>query len=257
MATEDTGTGGQAHGPLEQFEIVTIEPIQIGGLDLSFTNSSLWMLIAVVVISAIFGGGMRRRAIVPGRWQAAVELTYRFVANMLQDNVGPQGARYFPFIFTLFLFILFGNLLGMVPYSFTYTSHIAVTFAMAAVVFVGVTVIGVVRHGARFLSIFVPSGVPVMLIPLMVPIEIISYFVRPVSLSLRLFANMMAGHTMLKVFGSFVGLLLSAGLGLLAPVSVILIVALTGFELLIAAIQAYVFAVLSCLYLSDALDLHH
>lgn len=257
MATDSNAQGDAAHGPLEQFEIVTLESIQIGGLDLSFTNSALWMLIAVATIAVLFGGGMRRRAIVPGRWQAAVELTYRFVANMLQDNVGPQGARYFPFIFTLFLFILFGNLLGMIPYSFTYTSHIAVTFAMAAVVFVGVTVIGLARHGVRFLSLFVPSGVPVVLIPLMVPIEIISYFVRPVSLSLRLFANMMAGHTMLKVFGGFAGLLLSAGLGFLAPLSVVLIVALTGFELLVAAIQAYVFAVLSCLYLSDALDLHH
>ena len=257
MATDSSASGDAAHGPLEQFEIVALEPIQIGGLDLSFTNSALWMLIAVATIAVVFAGGMRRRAIIPGRWQAAVELTYRFVANMLQDNVGPQGARYFPFIFSLFLFILFGNLLGMVPYSFTYTSHIAVTFAMAAVVFVGVTVIGLARHGVRFLSLFVPSGVPMALIPLMVPIEIISYFVRPVSLSLRLFANMMAGHTMLKVFGGFVGLLLSAGLGLLAPVSIILIVILTGFELLVAAIQAYVFAVLSCLYLSDALDLHH
>ncbi len=257
MATEDTAQSDRAHGPLEQFEIVPLEPIVIGGVDLSFTNSSLWMLIAVAAVAALFGGGMRRRAIVPGRWQAAVELTYRFVARMAQDTVGPQGAPYFPFIFTLFLFILFGNLLGMIPYSFTYTSHVAVTFALAAVVFVGVTVIGLVRHGVRFLSLFVPSGVPVLLIPLMVPIEIISYFVRPISLSLRLFANMMAGHTMLKVFGGFVGLLLSAGLGFLAPVSVILIVALTGFELMIAVIQAYVFAVLSCLYLSDALDLHH
>ncbi len=256
MATE-SDAGGAAHGPLEQFEIVPLEPLHIGGLDLSFTNSALWMVIAVAVIALVFGGGMRRRAIVPGRWQAAIELTYRFVANMLQDNVGSQGAHYFPFIFTLFLFILFGNLLGMIPYSFTYTSHIAVTFTMAAVVFVGVTVIGLWRHGVRFLSLFVPSGVPVALIPLMVPIEIISYFVRPVSLSLRLFANMMAGHTMLKVFGGFVGLLLSGGLGLLAPASVALIIALTGFELLVAVIQAYVFAVLSCLYLSDALELQH
>lgn len=256
MASNNSA-GDAPHGPLEQFEIVPLEPIQFGGLDLSFTNSALWMLIAVAMIAFVFGGGMRPRAIVPGRWQAAVELTYQFVANMLQDNVGPHGARYFPFIFTLFLFVLFGNLLGMIPYSFTYTSHIAVTFAMAAVVFVGVTVIGLARHGVRFFSLFVPSGVPAVLIPMMVVIEIISYFVRPISLSLRLFANMMAGHTMLKVFGGFVGLLISGGLGLLAPASIFLIVALTGFELLVAAIQAYVFAVLSCLYLRDALDLHH
>lgn len=249
---------GAAHGPLEQFEIQNIVPIRVGGWDLSFTNSSLWMLVAVLLVTFLFTAGVRSGSLVPGRWQAAVEMAYEFIANMIRDNVGREGIRYFPFIFTLFVFILFGNLLGMVPYSFTYTSHIIVTFTMAAVVFVGVTVIGLARHGFRFFGYFVPDGVPVLLIPLMVPIEVISYFVRPVSLSLRLFANMMAGHTMLKVFGGFIVSLLGGGLGLalLAPAPLALVVALTGFEVLVACIQAYVFAVLSCLYLHDAIHLH-
>lgn len=247
---------GAAHGPLEQFEIQELVPIHVGGWNLSFTNSSLWMLVAVVLVSFLFTAGVRSGSLVPGRWQAAVEMAYEFIANMIRDNVGREGRPYFPFIFTLFVFILFGNLLGMIPYSFTYTSHIVVTFAMAAVVFVGVTVIGIVRHGIRFFGYFVPEGVPLLLIPLMVPIEVISYFVRPVSLSLRLFANMMAGHTMLKVFGGFVVLLFGSGLGLLAPAPLAVVVALTGFEVLVACIQAYVFAVLSCLYLHDAIHLH-
>lgn len=247
---------GAAHGPLEQFEIRELVPIHVGGWDLSFTNSSLWMLLAVALVSFLFTAGVRSGSLVPGRWQAAVEMTYEFVANMLRDNVGREGSAYFPFIFTLFVFILFGNLLGMIPYSFTYTSHIVVTFTMAAVVFVGVTAIGLARHGFRFFGYFVPTGVPWVLIPLMVPIEVISYFVRPVSLSLRLFANMMAGHTMLKVFGGFVVLLFGSGLGALAPAPLAVVVALTGFEVLVACIQAYVFAVLSCLYLHDAIHLH-
>jgi len=252
----ENGAAGAAHGghsPLEQFEIHELVPIHVGGLDLSFTNSALWMLVAVTLTTLLFTAGMRGRAMVPGRLQSVAELAYEFVANMVRDNVGAAGRPYFPFIFTLFMFILFGNMLGMVPYSFTFTSHIIVTFAMAALVFVGVTIIGFVRHGARFLGLFVPSGVPAPLLVILVPIEVLSYFVRPVSLSLRLFANMMAGHTMLKVFASFV-----IGLGLLlgwAPL--LLIVALTGLEIGIAFLQAYVFAVLSCLYLNDALHMHH
>ncbi len=255
MATEN----GTAHGPLEQFEIKEIIPILVGDWNFSFTNSSLWMLIAVGTVAMLFLAGTRTGSLVPGRWQMALEMTYGFIGNMIRENVGSAGFRYFPFIFTLFVFILFGNLLGMIPYSFTYTSHIIVTFTMAGVVFMGVTMIGFARHGLRFLSFFVPSGVPGWLIPLMVTIEVISYFVRPVSLSLRLFANMMAGHTMLKVFGGFVTLLLGSGgvIALLAPAPLALVVALTGFEILVATIQAYVFAVLSCLYLNDALHLHH
>lgn len=252
MATEN-GTGDAGHGPLEQFEIRELLPIHVGELNLSYTNSAMWMTIAVGLTALLFAAGMRGRAMVPGRLQSLVELSYEFVANMVRDNAGAAGRPYFPFVFTLFVFILFGNLLGMIPYSFTFTSHIVVTFAMAAVVFIGVTVIGFARHGARFLKFFVPDGVPLPLLFILVPIEVLSYFVRPVSLSLRLFANMMAGHTMLKVFGGFV-----VALGIIggwAPLA--LIVALTGLEIGIACLQAYVFAVLSCLYLNDALHMHH
>ena len=250
------GAAGHAaggHSPLEQFEIKRLIPIDIGGLDLSFTNSALFMLIAVALATLFLTYSMRTRALVPGRLQSVAELSYEFIANMIRENVGTEGRRYFPFIFTLFVFILFGNLLGMVPYSFTYTSHIIVTFALAAVVFVGVTVIGFVRHGAKFLKLFVPEGVPVFLLPLLVVIEILSYLTRPISLSVRLFANMMAGHTMLKVFGGFV-----VALGVLAGwAPLAFVVALTGLEIFIALLQAYVFTILTCIYLNDAIHLHH
>ena len=241
------------HSPMEQFEIKRLLSMKFGGLDASFTNSAMWMLVAVVLAIAVFVIGMRQRALVPGRLQSVAELGYEFIANMVRDNVGSAGKKYFPFIFTLFVFILFCNVLGMVPYSFTPTSHIVVTFAMAFVVFLGVTVIGFARHGLHFFSFFVPKGVPWALVPLLVLIEVISYFIRPVSLSVRLFANMLAGHTMLKVFGGFV-----VAMGLIggwAPLA--FIVALTGLELLIAFLQAYVFAILTCLYLNDAIHLHH
>jgi F-type H+-transporting ATPase subunit a len=245
------GAGG--HSPLEQFEIKRLIPIDIGGLDLSFTNSALFMLIAVALATLFLTYSMRTRALVPGRLQSVAEISYEFIANMIRENVGTEGRRYFPFIFTLFMFILFGNLLGMMPYSFTYTSHIIVTFALAAVVFVGVTVIGFVRHGAKFLKLFVPDGVPVFLLPLLVVIEILSYLTRPISLSVRLFANMMAGHTMLKVFGGFV-----VALGVLAGwAPLAFVVALTGLEIGIAFLQAYVFTILTCIYLNDAIHLHH
>lgn len=243
----------EAQSPLAQFEIKRLIPIQIGNIDASFTNSAMWMVIAVLCATLLMTWSMSRRAMVPGRLQSIAELSYEFIANMLQENVGSAGRQYFPFIFTLFLFILFANVLGMIPYSFTPTSHIIVTFAMAAVVFIGVTAIGFLRHGAHFLSLFVPKGVPWPLLLLLVPIEVLSYFIRPVSLSLRLFANMMAGHTMLKVFGGFV-----VALGILggwAPLA--FVVALTGLEIGIAFLQAYVFTVLTCLYLNDAVHLHH
>jgi F-type H+-transporting ATPase subunit a len=241
------------HSPMEQFEIKRLLNFQLGSLDASFTNSALWMTIAVILAFLLFVVGTQKRALVPGRVQAMAELGYEFVANMVRDNVGDAGKKYFPFVLTLFVFILFCNVLGLVPYSFTPTSHIIVTFAMAAVVFVGVTVIGFARHGAHFLSLFVPKGVPVVLLLLLVPIEIISYFVRPFSLSIRLFANMLAGHTMLKVFGGFVVML--GLIGGWAPLA--FIVVFTGLELLIAFLQAYVFAILTCLYLNDAVHLHH
>jgi F-type H+-transporting ATPase subunit a len=250
------GQGAPAHGPanpLEQFEIHRLIPFKIGGIDVSFTNSALAMLIAVLLATTLLTLSVRGRSMVPGRMQSLAELSYEFIANMIRENVGSEGRRYFPFVFTLFMFILFGNLLGMIPFSFTFTSHIIVTFALAAVVFLGVTAIGFIRHGANFLKLFVPSGVPIFLLPLLVVIEILSYLTRPISLSVRLFANMMAGHTMLKVFGGFVVAL--GVLGGWAPLA--FIVALTGLEIGIAVLQAYVFTILTCIYLNDAVHLHH
>ncbi len=240
------------HSPLEQFEIKRLIDIQLGGVDASFTNSSLMMIFVLVLATMLLSLGMSKRAMVPGRWQSIVELSYEFIANMLRENVGSEGRRYFPFIFTLFMFILFCNLLGLVPYSFTVTSHIVVTFALAAVVFIGVTIIALVRHGFRFFTFFVPPGLPVVLAPLLVPIEVISYLARPITLSLRLFANMMAGHTMLKVFGGFV-----VALGLFGFAPFVFIIAIYALELIVAVLQAYVFTVLTCLYLNDAIHLQH
>jgi F-type H+-transporting ATPase subunit a len=237
---------------MHQFEIKRLVPLEIFGFDASFTNSALFMSIAAVLITLFMVFAMRKGALVPGRLQSVAELSYEFVANMVRDNVGTSGMKYFPFIFTLFMFVLALNMLGMVPYSFTVTSHIIVTFALAAFIFVGVTLIGFWKHGIGFLKFFVPSGVPFLMLPLLVVIEVISYLTRPLSLSVRLFANMMAGHTMLKVFGSFV-----AALGLLGGWAVLgLMVAFTGLELLVAFLQAYVFAILTCIYLNDALHMH-
>ncbi len=242
----------EGHSPLAQFEIIRKVDINIAGIDASFTNSSMWMVIAIVAITAMLTLSMRGRAMVPGRWQSIAELSYEFIANMLRENVGSEGRKYFPFVFSLFMFILFSNVLGLIPYAFTSTSHIIVTFSLAGVVFIGVTVIGIIRHKAKFVSLFVPSGVPIFLMPLLIPIEIISYLTRPVSLSLRLFANMMAGHTLLKVFGGFV-----VALGLFGVAPLVFIVALYGLELIVAFLQAYVFTILTCLYLNDAINLHH
>ena len=237
--------------PVEQFKLKSLVPLELGGVDLSFTTSSLWMTVTVAAVTAFLTLSMRGGRLVPGRWQSMAEMSYEFIANMIRENVGAEGRKYFPFIFTLFMFILVGNLVGMIPFAYTFTSQIIVTFVMAATIFVGVTVIGLIRHGLHFFSLFVPSGTPLILAPLLIPIEIISYFVRPVSLSVRLFANMMAGHTMMKVFGGFTVLL-----GVLGVAAIILLVALTGFEIMVAVLQAYVFTVLTCLYLNDAIHLH-
>ena len=237
--------------PLEQFEIKTYIPIEIGGMDVSFTNASMFMVIAITAVTLFLTLGMRRHALVPGRWQSMAELSYVFIATLLRDNVGKEGRKYFPFIFTLFMFLLFSNAIGLIPYAFTVTSHVIVTFALAIVVFLGVTVIAIIKHGLRFFSFFLPPGVPLYMAPLLVPIEVVSYLARPVTLALRLFANMMAGHTMLKVFAGFIVLLGFAGI---APSAVI--VALYGLEVIVAVLQAYVFTILTCLYLSDALHLH-
>jgi F-type H+-transporting ATPase subunit a len=204
-------------------------------------------------ILIIFNLGSKKNSLLPNKLQLMSELSYTFVAKMIADTAGSKARPYFAFIFSLFMFVLFCNMFGMIPYSFTVTSHIIVTFILASLVFVGVTIIGFIKHGIKYLELFVPKGVPVVLLPLIVIIEIISYLSRPVSLSVRLFANMMAGHTMLKVFGGFV-----ISLGLLGgwlPLG--FSVALTGLEILVAFLQAYVFAILTCIYLNDALNLHH
>ena len=240
-----------AESPLAQFKVEPIVPIHFGAIDASFTNSSLWMVIAIFVATVFLVIGGRQRALVPGRFQSLVEMTYEFVANMVRENAGTEGMRYFPWVFTIFMFILLGNMLGMIPWSFTFTSHIIVTFALAAMVFLTVVVIALVRHGFHFFTFFFPHGAPIFMAPLIVPIEILSYLSRPVSLSIRLFANMMAGHTMLKVFAGFTVLLGAFGIFPLA-----VNVALTLFEFLVAALQAYVFTILTCLYLKDAIELH-
>ena len=240
--------------PMHQFNVYRIGPeINLGNVDISFTNASLFMIISALTIISVFFVGTRRKAIIPTKIQLLTELSYTLVSKMISDTAGSKAKPYFPFVFSLFMFVLFCNMLGMLPYSFTVTSHIIVTFALAAVIFVGVTIIGFVNHGAGYLKLFIPSGVPLFLLPLIVIIEIISYLSRPVSLSVRLFANMLAGHTMLKVFGGFV---ISLGIiGGWLPLS--FTVALTGLEMLIAFLQAYVFAILTCIYLNDALNLNH
>lgn len=248
-----------ANNPLSQFEIKPIVDLQIAGLDVSFTNASAWMMVVLAAVTVFMIGGMRRGAVVPGRWQMMVEMSYDFVASMVRDNLGRDGKPYFPLIFTIFMFVLIANLAGMLPYGFTVTSHIVVTAALALFVFFFVTVLGFIKHGAGFLRVFVPSGVPWPLLLLLVPIEIISYVSRPLSLSVRLFANMLAGHIMLKVFAGFVislgalGGVLSAGA--LLPFAFNMF--LTALELLVAFLQAYVFAILTCIYLHDALHPGH
>ena len=237
--------------PLAQFKIEPLIPIHVGKLDLSFTNSSLVMVLALVLISALLMVGARPKALVPGRLQSVAELSYEFIAGLLSDTVGEEGKRYFPIVFAIFMFVLFGNLIGLVPFSFTFTSHIIVTFALAGTIFVGVTILGLVRHGIHFATFFVPPGVPIFLWPLLIPIEIISYLSRPISLSVRLFANMLAGHTLLQVFAGFVGLM-----GVFGILPLFFVVALSGLEFLIAFLQAYVFTILTCLYINDAIHLH-
>jgi F-type H+-transporting ATPase subunit a len=249
---------GAAHGstgidPMHQFEIKRYIPLEIFGVDVSFTNSALFMLIAVGLVSLFMIYAMRGHSLVPGRLQSMAELSYEFVANLVRENTGKEGMQYFPFIFSLFIFILALNMLGMVPYSFTVTSHIIVTFALALLVFLFVLIVGFVKNGPGFLKLFVPSGVPAALLPLITVLEVFSFLIRPISLSVRLFANMMAGHMMLKVFAAFV-----VGLGLIGGWAPLLfMVAFTGLEILVAFLQAFVFTVLTCIYLNDALHMHH
>ena len=226
-------TDGKQQSPLQQFEIKPLIELKLSGVDISYTNSALFMSITLVLIVGFLLMGTRKRSAVPGRLQVMVELSY------------------FPFVFSVFMFVLFGNLLGMTPYSFTFTSHIVVTFALAFFIFIGVTILGFVKHGLHFFSFFLPPGTPWVMAPLLIPIEVISYLSRPISLSVRLFANMLAGHTLLKVIASFIGVL-----GVYGVLPLALVTMLTGLEILIAFLQAYVFAILTCLYINDAIKLH-
>lgn len=241
-----------ATSPLEQFRITPIIPLHVAGYDISFTNSSAWMLFATGVAALILWLGLRRPQLVPGRAQSAVEALSDAIDDTIVSSAGPEARKFFPIVFTTFLFILIGNIAGLLPYSYTITSQIVVTFALAAVAFIGITLVGIATQGVGFLRMFVPSGVPVVMLIILVPIEIISYFIRPISLSVRLFANMMAGHVLLKVLAGFVILL-----GAFGFVPLLAIVAMTALELLVAVLQAYVFTTLVCVYLNDALHSHH
>ncbi|MCA0248068.1 MAG: F0F1 ATP synthase subunit A [Proteobacteria bacterium] len=239
--------------PVEQFAIQNLSAplFSIGGHEIAITNSAVFMFAAVAVSSVLLVAGAGKAAMIPGRFQAMSELFYEFIANMVRDNVGTAGKKFFPFIFTLFIFTLFGNVLGLIPYGFTFTSHIAVTFFMAFVVFVAVTLIGIFKHGLHFFSLFFPHGAPLFTAPILIPIEIVSYLSRPISLSVRLFANMTVGHVLLKVLAGFV-----VALGIFGVVPLAVLVAITALELLIALLQAYIFTILCCIYLNDALHLH-
>jgi F-type H+-transporting ATPase subunit a len=252
MAAETTQAPESAFHVMEQF---MLSPV-IGPL--GFASSNVWMLIAGALVTGLMVIGMQPRAMVPGRLQSVAEAAYEFVYGLIDEQVGHEGRKFFPFVFTLFMFILFGNLLGMLPYGYTFTSHIMVTLTLAAIVFILTTAVAIMIHGRHFLSYFAPEGVSPVLLVLVVPIEIISYLSRLVSLSVRLFANMMAGHVMLKVFATFIVLLGGAGvigaIGGVVPLA--LNIALVGFEFLVAFLQAYVFAILTCIYLHDAIHLH-
>jgi F-type H+-transporting ATPase subunit a len=241
----------QVSAPLEQFVIRPLIPIHIGATDISYTNSALLMTIAVVLLTLLLVGATRRASLVPGRLQSLVELAYEFVATMVRDNIGTEGIEFFPLVFTIFGFILLGNVLGLVPYSYTFTSQIIVTAALAIFVFVLVTIVAFVKHGLHFFSFFFPPGAPFYMAPLIIPIEIVSYLARPFSLSIRLFANMMAGHTMMAVVAGF-----TITLGVFGILPIGINVALYALEAIVVVLQAYVFAILTCLYLHDAIHLH-
>ncbi len=246
--------------PVQQFEIVKLFPVaKIGGQEIAFTNSAAFMVLAVVGITGFLLTSTARRAVVPGRMQSLAELSYEFVASTIGSTTGKEGMRFFPFVFSLFMFVLVANLVGLVPYTFTVTSHIIITVALAMSVFLTVVVYGVWKHGLHFFGLFVPKGIPIFILPLIVFIEVLSFISRPISHSVRLFANMLAGHITLKVFASFITLL--GGLGAVGIASAVLplamVIGLTALELLVAFLQAYVFTILTCIYLNDALHPGH
>ncbi len=242
------------NNPMHQFEIHKLYDLQLFGVDISITNSTVFMLIATALIIAVLSLGIRRNYHLrhPNKAEVISEQAFNFVANLVHENCGSEARRYLPFVMSFFMLIAMGNLLGMVPYTFTFTSHIIVTFAMAAMVFIVITIIGFMHHGVRYLKIFLPDGAPLFLAPILIPIELISYLSRPISLSVRLFANIMAGHIVLKIFAGFI---ISLGIvGGVIPLG--MTVLLTFFEVFVALVQAYIFAILTCVYLNDALHLH-
>jgi len=246
--------------PIHQFAINNLVPLfWIGSRHFALSNSGIYMFIIVILVSAISIGATASRAVVPGRLQSLVEMTYEFVANTVRSSAGTEGMKFFPFVFTLFMFVLFANLIGLIPYSFTVTSQLIVTAVLALLVFFMVVIYGFWRNGLRFLRLFVPSGVPVYFLPMIVPIEVMSFLTRPLSHSVRLFANMLAGHITLQVFAAFIIML--AGYGILgwfgAAIQFVLVVVLFALELLVACVQAYVFAILTCIYLNDAIHPGH
>jgi F-type H+-transporting ATPase subunit a len=248
-----------AADPIHQFELKPLLRLgHIGNTEIVFTNASLFMIGAVAVIAMLMLVATQSRSLVPGRLQSLAEMCYEFVASTVRSSAGEEGMRFFPFVFSLFMFVLILNLFGIIPYGFTVTSHIIITFALAAVVILTVIIYGFMNHGLGFLRLFVPSGVPVYLLPLVTFIEIISFVSRPISLSVRLFANMLAGHIALKIFAGFVATLLAAGFwSVLSPLPLALTVALTALEVLVAVLQAYVFATLTAIYLNDAIHPGH
>jgi F-type H+-transporting ATPase subunit a len=242
----------EKHSPLDQFTIQRIFEMKIGNIDISLTNSSIMMIAVLVILNVFLIYATKRKSVIPGRLQSIAEMSYEMIYNTTQSNLGNNGKRLFPLVYSLFMFILLCNMLGLIPYSFTVTSHIIVTFALAFGVFLLATIMGFVINGHKYLRLFLPKGVPVFLIPILVPIEIVSYISRPISLAVRLAANMMAGHTIIKVFAMFV---VTLGVWGIAPL--LFIVVLYVLETLIAFLQAYVFAVLTCLYINDSFHPEH
>jgi ATP synthase subunit 6 len=244
--------------PFEQFQIISIIPLSIGNFNISFTNSSLFMLIVVAAISGLFVFSLYEATLIPREWQSVAELSYLFILGLIREQIGDAGYKYLPLIFTTFMFLLTSNLLGMIPYTFTVTSHIIVTFGLALSIFIGIQIVAGIHHGWHFFSFFLPQGAPLALAPFLVLIEIMSYTFRVFSLAIRLFANMMSGHTLLKILAGFSWTMLSVGgfLYVLSVVPLLIIFALTGLELAIAFLQAYVFTILVCIYLNDSIHLH-
>lgn len=241
--------------PLEQFNIVEFIPLSVAGINIAFTNASLMLILTVAAIASYILLGTNKRSMIPGYWQSSVEMLYIMVESMLEEAVGQDYRKYVPFVFSIFIFILICNLLGMIPHSFSATSHIAITLTLAAITFIIINLVGFWKHGWHYLSLFLPAGIPMIMAPLMIFIELCAYLARPFSLSLRLAANMIAGHIMMKILAGFI-VMSGATSVLLGVAPLTLLTIITGFEIFIALLQAYIFTILTCVYLNDAVNLH-